>query len=134
MKKGFTLLEIVVVIVILGVMAVLAMPAYNRAKELAFDNQVKADLKLMLSAEKNYYMDMNFYYPLAGGTDSVITSINSALSVTLSAGPDRRWDYSVKSVTSPKSSCCQATRFNGPNSRSWRIQSSETDVVSGTCP
>ena len=126
MKKGFTLLEVMVVSVILGILATIALPVYNTSRERIFDNQAKADLKLMWSAEKNYYLDMQYYYPSTGSITDLVT-INNALTMDLPANVNKRWNYSVFNT-----GCCQASRTIG--TKNWRIRIAETDPVSGTCP
>jgi prepilin-type N-terminal cleavage/methylation domain-containing protein len=128
MKNGFTVLEIVIVIVILGLMAALAVPAYNKAKETAFDNQAKSDLKLIISSERNYKYEMTYYYPSSGSVTD-INAINNNLSLTLSADNNRIWNYTVKST-----GCGQATRYGG-DARNWYMNATNTTTpISGTCP
>ncbi len=128
MKNGLTTLELIIVIVILSVMATLALPAYNRSKEIVYDNQAKADLKIIVSSEKNYKYEMTTYYPSTGSVTDIM-AINNNLSLTLSAGNNRIWDYTVKST-----GCGQATRYGG-DYRNWTMNFTNTTTpISGTCP
>lgn len=110
-QKGFTLIELIAVIIVIGVLISLAIGYYNSAKENTIDKEAFSSLKMLRVAEKSYYMDYRIYYEYTG---SDMTNINDNLKVFLVTGNNRNWDYKVYS-----SGCSQATRYNGPNTRSW---------------
>jgi len=61
MKKGFTLIEILVVISIIGILTTLIMANLNTARERARDAQRKSDLKSIQTALGLYYNDYEMY-------------------------------------------------------------------------
>ncbi len=87
MKKGFTLLETLIVIIIIGILVGLALPLYTKAKERALGNEAKANLKLIAAAERIYKMEIGGYY-----TSSNITNINSNLRLMLNTN---NWAYNI---------------------------------------
>jgi type IV pilus assembly protein PilE len=137
MRKGFTLMEILIIMVIISILGTLAIPAYQRAMEMTFDNQVKANLKLIVSAEKTYYLDTNSYYTTVGSQPDAILGINNALALALDAGDNRKWDYYV-SADNPGWECAQASRTNSPNGyfREWHLRFADDpqEPTSGGCP
>ena len=90
-KKGFTLVELMVVIIIMGILATLAIPNYNNSLERALGQEAKANLKLIAAAERIYRMETNTYYP-SFGNETNIANINSNLKLSLT---EAKWDYSV---------------------------------------
>ena len=56
-KKGFTLLELLVVISIIGILSALLLANFNAARERARDTQRKGDIRNMQTALGVYYSD-----------------------------------------------------------------------------
>ena len=76
-QKGFTLIEIMVVIVIIGLLATLVLPRVMGRQEQAFIAKAQSDIQALSSALKFYKLD-NFAYP---GTDQSLEAL-----VTLPGG------------------------------------------------
>ena len=60
-KKGFTLLELLIVIAIIGILTALATVSYSSAQKKARDAQRKSDLKAIQNAMEQYYADETKY-------------------------------------------------------------------------
>lgn len=67
-KKGFTLIEILVVIVIIGILAGFSLTAFSSSRKTARDARRKADLEQIRAALEIYRADNGQYPPLNGGT------------------------------------------------------------------
>ncbi|MGI6685041.1 MAG: prepilin-type N-terminal cleavage/methylation domain-containing protein [Bacillota bacterium] len=55
--KGFTLIELVVVVVILGILAAIAIPRFTDRRSEAEQTAVEADIKILQNAVDMYYID-----------------------------------------------------------------------------
>lgn len=65
--KGFTLVELLVVMAILGVLATLIVGGFRTAQLRGRDGQRKSDLKNIANALEIYYSDYGVYPPSASG-------------------------------------------------------------------
>ncbi len=63
-RSGFTLIEMLIATVIIGLLAAIAIPKFANSKEKAFDAVAIADLRNAITAAEAYYAD-NFSYPSA---------------------------------------------------------------------
>jgi prepilin-type N-terminal cleavage/methylation domain-containing protein len=71
--KGFTLIEMLVVISIIGILATLLLANFNSARGRARDAQRISDMKNMQTALRMYYNDMEVY-PGDNGTHSLVAA------------------------------------------------------------
>lgn len=122
---SFTLIELIAVVVIIGILAAIMVPNYNRARERAVDKQAKAILSLIRAAQRNYKMETGGYCP---GTTS-ISDINTNLRLDLV--DDGNWGYSITgSASSFTAELTRPTNKNGGYNRKWQLT---TNDVNATC-
>jgi len=134
-KKSFTLVEILVVIIIVGILASLSWPIFTGMRERTLDKEAKSNLLFIQGAEETYKMEKGTYYPNLS-TTSVISDINTNLKLGLPIS-QANWTYSLN-TTSVGSEKAMATRV-GAGGRIWTIffpvASSDVPACSGTgCP
>jgi prepilin-type N-terminal cleavage/methylation domain-containing protein len=63
MEKGFTLVELLIVVGIIGILAVLSIPTFTRVQNTALEAGAVKGLEAMYDAYQMYYRDHGFYPP-----------------------------------------------------------------------
>ncbi|EKD53171.1 MAG: hypothetical protein ACD_61C00122G0004 [uncultured bacterium] len=91
-NKGFTLLELLVVIGIIGVLVALATVAYSTAQQSSRNARRKQDLVAVQNALEQYYSDNSFKYPTDGTCQAAIANMKSSWPVD----PNTEEDYLLK--------------------------------------
>lgn len=125
--KGFSLMELMIVVVIIAILVAIALPNYMGMKERDFDKDAGANLKLIVAAQKIYRMETGNYYNAAN-----TTQVNDNLRLSLPTGPNRIWDY-LTNTAAASQVCAQANRFSSNPSinRTMRLNTGDSDVQGG---
>ena len=63
-KKGFTLIELMIVVAIIGILAAIAIPNFIKFQARSKQSEVKANLKAVFTAEKAYFQEKDKYSTL----------------------------------------------------------------------
>ena len=81
-RAGFTLIELVTVVAIIGLLAVIAIPKLTNLKERAQVAAMKSDLRNLVTLEENYFAQ-NLKYASDLGTAYAVTAGNTMPTITL---------------------------------------------------
>ena len=68
--KGFTLIELMVVVLIIAILIAIAIPTFLGLRKRAQDRAAQSDLRNALTAAKAFYTDEDTYNPTAGAFDA----------------------------------------------------------------
>ncbi len=137
--NGFTLLEILITVIIIGILSAIAIPNYTKSRERSLDKEAQIVLNLIHAAEKMYYMKTTAYYPSVASTSVDVSGINSYLRLNLYSA---NWDYGIN-TDSITAATATAKRKNVSSSwdREWQVVASDfvatavcNSSVSGACP
>src|SRR6266849_8454536 len=59
--RGFTLIELMIVVAIIGILAALAIPNFIRFQARSKQGEAKSNLKSMFTAERSFYQEKDRY-------------------------------------------------------------------------
>ncbi len=133
-KNGFTLTEVLVAMVMVGMMAGFALPSYFSSMEEARSNEAKTNLYIIYTAEKIYALSHSGDY-LGFSGNPTVAALNSSVS-GLSIDIAEQY-YDVNSVTTPTSSTFSATATRngtsgGGTTRAYNITQAGVVTQTGT--
>ena len=76
-QKGFTLIELMIVIAIIGILAAIAIPQFSAYRKRSYNSAAQSDLRNAATAQEAYYVDEETYTGTIGnlvGTYGLYTS------------------------------------------------------------
>jgi type IV pilus assembly protein PilA len=104
-NEGFTLIELMIVIAIIGILAAIAIPQFSAYRQRSFNAAAEADLRNAATAQEAYYVDNQHYVAnpqtnLIGATYGLYTSQNVNLAGSAAAVGDPTQQYTMTSYHS----------------------------------
>ena len=100
--RGFTLIKLLIVVVIIGLLATIAIPKVANTKQKAYVAQMKSDLKNLATAEEAFFYDSTYY------TSSLasLNNFNSSTGVTLNVLEATTSGWSARAIHSQTTRQC----------------------------
>jgi prepilin-type N-terminal cleavage/methylation domain-containing protein len=91
-RKGFTLVELLVITVILGILAAIAIAKFAAAKDEAYIASMKSDLRNFALYEQNYEIEsQGSYFAGNGASQGFVPTVGVTVSATAVSGPPASW-------------------------------------------
>ena len=60
-RKGFTVIELVIVLVIIGILAAIAVPKFTNSRTKGYRTAMRSDLRSLMTAQEAFFMDSAYY-------------------------------------------------------------------------
>jgi type IV pilus assembly protein PilA len=113
-EQGFTVIELLVVLIIVSLLLAIAVPSYLGFRERAANNAAKANLRAAVPAAESYYAKKGTY---VGMDEQALEAIDSGVSPTLT----------VTSATATSYTLCDE-----PSGKAWQVAGPSVDSSSFT--
>jgi prepilin-type N-terminal cleavage/methylation domain-containing protein len=94
-NAGFTLVEILIVIVIIGILAGLAVPKFMHAATKAKQTEAKQMLRQIYTLERAYRIENDEYWIPPTGTVAGADAVDAFAELGLELMPQARYEYSI---------------------------------------
>lgn len=123
-SKAFTLIELIIVVIIIGILATFAIPQYQRAVERAKGAKARSNIKLIIKAEGMLRAEQSSYICSSGfgprneydGLSFIIDKLNPYVELD-EVLADADWGYYVGPRNSGQDLYVTASRLTGPCKR-----------------
>ncbi|MDP2910731.1 MAG: prepilin-type N-terminal cleavage/methylation domain-containing protein [Candidatus Omnitrophota bacterium] len=115
-RKGFTLVEVLIVVIIIGILAAIGIPQFAASIEKAKGGEARAGLGHIQTGEKVYFAENEYYTTTLGDLDISLTN--------------KFWAFSIASLTSTTYTAT-ATRSGGTHATQ-TLTMDEVGTISGT--
>ncbi len=81
-EKGFTLIELMIVIAIIGILAAIAIPNFVSYRMRAYDSDAQSNIKNLLTAEEAYFVDNSTYTSTVANLPGFVQSPKVSITVS----------------------------------------------------
>jgi len=131
-EDGFTLVELLVVMIVVGVLAALAVPAFLTQRKKAHEATVKSDVEYIAKHVTGYYVDGHAALILTAGSEPSTWVLSDPGSVVGEGSLSPGNQLSLKGFISSEDAYCVAINPAFVGAATWRA--TPAGLAPGDCP
>ena len=95
-QKGFTLIELMIVIAIIGILAAIAIPQFSAYRTRSYNSAADSDLRNACTAQEAYYVDEQTYSNALGNITGSAYGLYTSENVTASVVSSNNMGYTMQ--------------------------------------
>ena len=99
-QKGFTLIELMIVIAIIGILAAIAIPQFSAYRKRSYNSAAQSDLRNATTAQEAYFVDEQTYASAVASITGATFGLYLSQNVTLSVVAGSAAGYTMKAYHS----------------------------------
>ena len=101
-QRGFTLVELLIVVVIIGILASIAIPKYTSTRQKAFLSSIKTDLKNLATHQEIYH---NTAFSFASSLALAGATVSDGVTITINEATGSGWAATAAHAGLPNEQC-----------------------------
>ena len=129
LARGFTLVEILIVVVILGILAAIVIPQFTSAAETAKASSLVSQLQTIRSQLELYRVQHNDNYPTLAQMDSTVADFNNLINSTDISGNTSGSDFGPYLQKAPVNPFTNGFAVESDNTGDWQYTVSDGSIL-----
>jgi type IV pilus assembly protein PilA len=131
-EEGFTLIELMVVVLIIAILIAIAIPTFLGARRRAQDRQAQSNIRNGLTAAKTYYSDKQLYSATTTDYSAIETSLTFTTGAATADAGSREVGVELSVATNAQALCLGSKSKSGTIFILFDVASDATAANAGT--